>query len=46
MVSLEHKPSNFAGNKKIGSATTYIKVDTVNNTIEFVVNGVQQELWS
>ncbi len=46
MVSLEHKPSNFAGNKKIGSATTYIFVDTVNNKIQFFVNGVKQEEWS
>ncbi len=46
MPGVEHKPSSFAGNKKIGSSTTYIYIDTTNNKIQFFVNGVKQEEWS
>lgn len=46
MVSLEHKPCNFAGNKKIGSATTYLYVDTTNNKIQAYVNSVLVNEWS
>ncbi len=46
MVSIRGAPSLAGGNKKIGNATTYIQVDTINNTFKIVINGVQQDLWS
>ncbi len=41
MVSLEHKPAPVIQGNKLGSATTYIEVDTTNNAIIFVVNSVE-----
>lgn len=46
MVALEHKTSPFAGNRKIGSSTTYIYVDTTNNKIQFYINSAKVEEWS
>ena len=46
MVSLEHKPALLTGNKKIGSATTYIYVDTTNNKIQLFVNSIKVEDWA
>ena len=46
MPGLEHIPSIIGGNKKIGSATTYIYVDTINNKIQLFVNGTKVEEWS
>ncbi len=46
MVSLEHKPAPVIQGNKLGSATTYIEVDTAANTIAFYVNSVRVEFWS
>ena len=46
MGRLKPGPSMFAGNKKIGSSSTYIYVDTINNKIQLFVNSVKVEEWS
>ena len=46
MAGLEHKPSSFAGNKKIGSALTYIYIDTINHKIQVFINGTKVHEWS
>jgi hypothetical protein len=46
MPHVEHRPSSFAGNKKIGSSTTYIYVDTTNNKIQVYVSGSLVHEWS